>query len=107
MATELLNREYEFATSVLNLMELRSVLTKKKRVEQDRVEGTLDDIRERIVVYTPDDTDLVAAYKLQRETLLYPMDCVFLALADDLDAQAVTFDRELIDAGATPPEELL
>ncbi|WP_436900284.1 type II toxin-antitoxin system VapC family toxin [Halovenus halobia] len=29
-ATELLNQEHEFCTSILNLIELRSVLTKKK-----------------------------------------------------------------------------
>jgi predicted nucleic acid-binding protein len=35
VATELLNEDHDFCTSILNLMEIRSVLTKKKRVEQD------------------------------------------------------------------------
>ncbi len=32
LATELLNESHDFCTSILNLMEIRSVLTKKKRV---------------------------------------------------------------------------
>ncbi|GAB6878245.1 hypothetical protein JCM17823_05190 [Halorubrum gandharaense] len=44
VATELLNGSYEFCTSILNLMEIRSVLTKKKRVEQERVEEVLTDV---------------------------------------------------------------
>lgn len=43
VATEFLNGEHEYCTSLLNLMELRSVMTKKKRSEQDRVEEVLDD----------------------------------------------------------------
>ena len=44
VATELLNENHDFCTSILNLMEVRSVLTKKKRVEQERVEEILADI---------------------------------------------------------------
>jgi len=43
IATELLNENHEFCTSILNLMEIRSVLTKKKRVEQEQVEDVLTD----------------------------------------------------------------
>ena len=44
IATELLNEDHEFCTSIINLMEIRSVMTKKKRVEQDRVEAVLSDL---------------------------------------------------------------
>jgi len=30
VATKFLNRDFEFCTSILNLMEIRSVMTKKK-----------------------------------------------------------------------------
>ena len=35
------------------------------------------------------------------------MDCVLLALADDVDATLVTFDQELLDHGGAAPSELL
>jgi predicted nucleic acid-binding protein len=35
------------------------------------------------------------------------MDCVLFALADDVDATLVTFDRELLDHGGISPSKLL
>jgi predicted nucleic acid-binding protein len=35
------------------------------------------------------------------------MDCLILAAADDADAELVTFDAELLDAGATEPSAFL
>ena len=40
----------------------------------------------------------------QRENLLSTMDCVLLALANDVDATMVTFDSELLDHGGVAPE---
>jgi predicted nucleic acid-binding protein len=35
------------------------------------------------------------------------MDCVLLALANDVNATMVTFDGELLDHGGIAPEELI
>ncbi|MFC6725376.1 type II toxin-antitoxin system VapC family toxin [Halobium palmae] len=104
-ATELMNGEFEFYTSLLNLMELRTVLAKKKRIEQERVEGAIRRISDRTNVVVHEPSDIVAADELQRETLLYPMDCLILALAEDQEATLVTFDSELVEAGASTPTE--
>ncbi|WP_311172860.1 type II toxin-antitoxin system VapC family toxin [Halobellus ordinarius] len=107
VATELLNERHEFCTSILNLMEIRSVLTKKKRVEQERVEEVLTDIYGRVDIYAPEISDQISAYTLQQDTLLYTLDCVLLALAEDIDATLVTFDGELLENGAISPSELM
>jgi putative PIN family toxin of toxin-antitoxin system len=107
IATQLLNEDNEFCTSILNLMEIRSVMTKKKRVEQDRVEAVLADIYSSVDIYAPEISDQIAAYELQRDNLLYTMDCVLLALANDVDATLATFDGELLDHGGVAPEELI
>jgi len=107
MATELLNENHEFCTSILNLMEIRSVLTKKKRVEQEQVESVLTDIYGRVDIYAPEISDQISAYRLQEDTLLYTLDCVLLALAEDVDATMVTFDGELLEHGAVEPAELI
>lgn len=88
-------------------MEIRSVLTKKKQVEQDRVEDVIADIYNRVDIYAPEISDQIAAYTLQQDTHLYTLDCVLLALADDIGATLTTFDRELLDSGAVAPSELL
>jgi predicted nucleic acid-binding protein len=106
-ATRLLNRDDEFCTSILNLMEIRSVLTKKKHAEQERVEDVLSDIYTDIDIYAPEISDQIAAYERQQDTLLYTLDCVLLALADDVDATMVSFDGELLDNGAVSPSAVL
>ncbi len=107
LATELLNESHDFCTSILNLMEIRSVLTKKKRVEQKRVEEVLTDIYGRVDIYAPEISDQISAYSLQQDTLLYTLDCVLLALAEDIDATLVTFDGELLENSAVSPTELM
>ncbi|MFB6142064.1 MAG: type II toxin-antitoxin system VapC family toxin [Halorientalis sp.] len=106
-ATEFLNRNHEFCTSILNLMEIRSVMTKKKQLEQQRVEGVISDIYSKVDIYAPEISDQISAYSHQQDSLLYTLDCVLLALADDLDATFVTFDEELLDNGAVRPSDLI
>lgn len=107
LATQLLDSDHEFCTSILNLMEIRSVMMKRKRVEQDAVEDVLADIYNSIDIYAPEISDQIAAYQLQEETVLYTLDCLLLALATDLGATMGSFDAELCDHGAVSPDELI
>lgn len=83
------------------------MLVKRKRWEQERAEQVIDGISARIEVFVHETSDVLATNQLQREKLLYPMDCLILAAADDADAELVTFDAELLDAGATEPSAFL
>lgn len=104
-AIEILN-DHEMHTSVLNLMELRSVLAKKKQFDRERVERIEARITNRATITFPDASDIVAANRLQRETYLYPMDALILAAADAADATLLSFDAELREHGAKSPEEI-
>ncbi|ELZ08029.1 PilT protein domain-containing protein [Natrinema thermotolerans DSM 11552] len=106
-AVRLLNDFDETYTSILNLMELRTVLTKKKAFERDRVEQIEQRISSRTTVTFPDASDMVAANQLQDETLLYPMDALVLAAAHAVDATLVSFDAELREHGAERPQDLI
>lgn len=106
-AIKLLNEVDETYVSVLNLMELRSVLTKKKQFERDRIEQIENRITSRATVTFPDASDVMTANRLQSETLLYPMDALVLAAANAVDATLVTFDAELVDHGAELPSNVL
>nr|WP_199725551.1 PIN domain-containing protein [Haloarcula sp. Atlit-7R] len=106
-ARELLNTTENLHVSVLNLMELRSVLSKKKQFERDRVDQIEARITSRTTVTFPDASDMLAANQLQSDTLLYPMDALVLAAADAIEGTLVSFDRELVEQGAVRPEEVL
>ena len=93
-------------TSVLNLMELRSVLAKKKGFDREYIEGIEARIANRATVTFPDASDVLAANRLQRETYLYPMDALVLAAAEAADATLISFDAELQEHGAKSPEDI-
>lgn len=106
LAIELLNESQETYVSTLNLMELRSVLTKKKQFERSRIEQIENRITSRVTVTLPDASDMVAANDVQSETLLYPMDAMILAAADAVEATLVTFDSELLEHAGMHPENI-
>ncbi len=107
IATEFLDSDRELSTTMFNLMEFRTVLAKKKQLDQDRVERLLENLWDRVTVYRPDSNDLLTSYSVQERTLLYPMDCIILTTAEETNGVLVTFDSELLENGAVSPEEFL
>nr|WP_246023051.1 PIN domain-containing protein [Halosimplex halophilum] len=61
LARELLNEADDPHVSVLNLMELRSVLSKKKQFERDRIEQIENRVTSRTTVTFIDASDGMAA----------------------------------------------
>ncbi len=107
IATELLDSEHELYTTILNLMELRSVLVKKERQEADRVRETVAKIPGKVGLLIPDAGDMMAANNYQNETWLYTMDAIIATLAKRNDLTLVTFDSELLEHDAVAPESIL
>jgi len=106
-AKELLNSEHEILTSMLNLMEVRSVLSKKKNRERHEIEEVEEDIVELADIIIPDSSDILHANKSQRESYAYPMDSLIIAIAEKADAELASFDREIIENGARKPDQIL
>lgn len=96
----------EIGTSILNLMELRTVLAKKKHVERDRIDRIERRITARMTITFPDASDIIAADRLQSDSLLYPMDALILAAAEANDATLCSFDSELLEHGAVSPADI-
>lgn len=106
VAVELLNEAEEIYVSVLSLMELRSVLSKKKRFDRNRIDRIEARITARATITFLDASDMIDANQLQSETLLYPMDALILTAADAVGATLVSFDSELVDHGAKRPTDV-
>ena len=58
-SADLLDGDHEFLTSTMNLMELRSVLTKKQRLELPRAEAIQDEITADVRIVIPDASDMM------------------------------------------------
>ena len=106
-AVRALNECDESYTSILNVVEFRSVLAKKKAFERGRIDRIEDRVVRKNTVVFPDASDIVAANEYRAETLLYPMDALIFAAAESVEAPLVSFDGELIDQAAIEPVTLL
>lgn len=106
-AVRVLNESEQAYTSILNIMELRSVLAKKKAFDGARIDRIEDRIARKMTVTFPDASDIVAANERQAETLLYPMDALILSAAESAECPLVTFDGELLEHGAVEPSDQL
>jgi len=78
----------------------------KEGFERDRIDAIENRITSRMTVTFPDASDMMAANRLQSDTLLYPMDAMILSAADAADATLVSFDSELVKHGAELPQRL-
>lgn len=107
VATALLDSDHELYTSLLNLMELRTVLAKKKQQDAAVVTKTLGDIAVSTGILIPDAGDIMAANNYQNQTLVYPMDAIITTVALRNDLELVTFDSELLEHDAVEPSDIL
>ena len=106
-AEQLLNADHDLTTTLLNLMEIRSVLSHKKHVKRAEIENTIEDLQTSIDVIIPDSQDALTANRLQEETYLYPLDSLLLAVAENAGIRLASFDAELLEHGASAPSECL
>lgn len=106
-AKKLLNSDHRIITSMLNLMEVRSVLSKKKNHKRTEIESVEEDIIDMVEIIIPDSSDFLEANNLQKQNYAYPMDSLIMALAANADAELVSFDSELLKNGAIEPSELI
>jgi predicted nucleic acid-binding protein len=107
VARDFLDSEFSIYTSLLNVMEFRTVMTKKKGFELSDVEEIETDIVDSLEIIIPDSSDFIEANKIQVENLFYPLDCLLLAISEERDLKFVTFDSELLDNGAVEPGDVL
>lgn len=106
-AKELLNSKHQIVTSTINLMEVRSVLAKKKNQEKSEIEKVEKNIVDLTDIILPDSSDFLTANRIQKENYAYPLDSILMAIAENAEAQLVSFDKELIKNGAKEPKDIL
>lgn len=107
IARDLLNQSHILCTSLLNLMEVRTVLAKKKQQPQPKVENAINKMRNGLDEVVESPPSLILTNEKQKQTLLYPMDCLFYSKSDEEDAIPISFDRELRHHGAVHPKYLI
>lgn len=108
IAKKLINsNNIELGASHLTLLEIRTVLTKKKQRSQTKVEEIIDWLKENLDFLVTETPGAEYIEDFQQDTLLYPMDCLIMSSADLAGAVPVTFDDEMKHHNAVDPIYLL
>jgi len=108
ISQKLLNgSSYELGTSFLNLLEIRTVLTKRKGNPQSKVEDIIEWLRETLDFIIDDIPNSSNIIRHQKNTLLEPMDCMIMQSAKDAGAVPVTLDGEMKHHNAVDPKYIV
>lgn len=96
-------------TTLINLMEIRFVLRRKKKWAESEIEGVIKEIGEvnNIEIIIPDGGDLVAGFNLQSLYMLDPFDAVYLGVASKISSFIISRDRDFINIANRIKEERL
>jgi predicted nucleic acid-binding protein len=108
------NKNIAGCTSLLNLIEIRFVLRRKKKWTEKEIETTISKIHSIIAVIIPNTDDIISAYSLQGECNLDPFDAIYLAISKEKCDKLITRDATFINLAneikpdfALTPEEFV
>jgi len=85
-------------TALINLMEIRFVLRRKKKWAESEIEEVMKEIREinNVEIIIPDEGDLIAGFNLQSLYMLDPFDAIYLGVASKISSFLISRDRDFI-----------
>ena len=90
------NNKGNTSTSILNLMEIVSVLSRKYQWKREDILDILATIKENSTIYSPDEYDSLDAYNMVLTHFIMPMDAQILSLAKRKALTIITYDHELL-----------
>lgn len=88
-------RKIDIFVSLLSFLELRFVLRRKKKIEDDAIDDAIIDMSSTFNISVPSSVVLLKANDLQSSHHFDPFDAILLALADTINVNVlVTRDKE-------------
>ncbi len=84
------------STSIINIMEIRTVLSKKRKWKKESIFEREKELKESLDILIPTWTDYIKADRFHKKTFLYPMDCLIMTLAANNNSLLITRDSELL-----------
>ncbi|MGA1866541.1 MAG: type II toxin-antitoxin system VapC family toxin [Thermoplasmatota archaeon] len=86
----------QISTTLYNLMEIASVLSRKYKWKKKKITTVLSTMRNSISIHTPDEYDALEAYEITAEVFTTPIDTLMITIAKRKKLTLVTYDSELI-----------
>ncbi len=86
-------------TTLINIMEIRFVLRRKKRWTEREIEEVIRDLGEfdNFEIIIPGEIDLITGFNFQALYMLDPFDAIYLSAVDRIPSFLVSRDRDFIN----------
>lgn len=104
---------FEGITTLINIMEVLSVLRRRARIKDSEIVSDVEKIGEiqNLSIVIPSEIHIAQAFEIQKKTKLLPTDAILVSTARDFSDVFVTRDAELRRRassfiGFAEPEEL-
>ena len=86
----------DIATTVLNIMEIGSVLSRKYRWRKRDINKVIEAVKKTLTILIPTEYDMLDAMELSLKHYLSPVDALMLVMSQNKGLILVTFDGELL-----------
>ena len=86
----------KISTTIYNLMEIASVLSRKYKWKKKRIHSVLNTMNDSIPVHTPDEYDALEAFEITSDLLTTPIDTLMVVIALRNKLSLITYDSELL-----------
>ncbi|MFP4185702.1 MAG: type II toxin-antitoxin system VapC family toxin [Thermoplasmata archaeon] len=97
-------KEAPICTTILNLMELSSVLSRKYDWNKSEIHEVVDTIEKGMDVVIPSEAEILEGYELVMKDFFTTVDAILLSISKNQNLRLVTFDGELMTRGSEVTE---
>ncbi len=84
------------ATTLVNLMEIFTVLTRKYKWSKEDAIDIVETLKKECEILIPNEYDFIDAYEIQQQFMLTINDALIVAIAKRENLTLITFDKELL-----------
>ena len=86
-------------TTLINIMEIRFVLRRKKKWKELEIEEVIRDLGkiDNFGIIIPEETDLITGFNFQASHMLDPFDAIYLSVVDKISGFLISRDRDFIN----------
>jgi predicted nucleic acid-binding protein len=86
----------EISTTILNLMEISSVLSRKYKWKKESISKVLDALKVSVEILIPTEYDMLETFNLSKERYHTPVDALMLSISKGKNSTLITFDSGIL-----------
>lgn len=101
ICVEFLNKhEDKINSTIFNIMEISSVLSRKYRWEGNDIREVITTIEKGMDILIPSESDIIEGYEIVYDNFFSPIDAILLTLSNSQNQILITYDGELLKRGS-------